>query len=480
MRNFISKTLYIVLLIFLVIIGKLFYLQIIDSQSLQKAVVENRVQQIVELPERGEIVDRNGYALAKSVLASDIAIYPNLIRSENHQKNVAKALSETLGVNYTKVLKQAKGDEMWSSVKKRVDYDDVSKLRQIIEEDSLGGIEIKQSPKRYYLNDELGSSFLGFVNYNNEPGAGLELSLNKDLGGTPGYTLAEMDNMGREIAIGFQSISTPVDGKKVTLSIDKYIQYVLEKNLSEAMEEMDAVGIHGVVLDPNNGEVLGMASYPTFDPNDYDKSPKSTWTENVASYVYEPGSTIKPIYMAMALENKSIDTDFISSSGSTSVQGTVIKDWNKGGWGTVGLEDIIVHSSNVGMINISREMSEKQVVDGLKKAGFGKRTGIELPAEEIGLFPSEKSLIDDPQKMATTSFGQGISVTPIQLITAFSEVINGGYDIQPSILRKIQNPFGNVEYDSTDNQQKGDKIYSPEVSKTIREYLKKNMEIPKT
>lgn len=464
---------YLAILLCVVFFARYFYLQVVRSDHFQEKVTEQRVKEIIQLPERGKIVDRNGNVMALSLMAQDINVYPNLIETENHQKAVAELLSKTLNLSYDKVLKVVQGNDYWAPIAKRVEPEKVIKIKEA----DLGGIEITQSPKRYYPNQNVGSSILGFVNQENVPGAGVELSLNHYLSGIPGYTVAETDNVGKTIPIGFENISTPVNGQQVTLTIDNYMQYVLEKRLAQAQEEMNPVGIHAVLMKPQTGEILAMASTPTFDPNNYGEFEPKTWTNNPVSYVYEPGSTFKPVYMALALENGNItpESTWYDGVGSINVNGTWLKNFDSRGLGEMTLEDIITNSSNVGMVHISRSMTSKEIVTALKDKGFGQKTGIEMPGEEAGLFPSAEQLDGDPLMKATMSFGQGIGITPVQLVTAFSEVINGGMDITPTLLDKVEDENGNVLYERKEQGNK--RAYKKEVSASMKTYLNANSHV---
>lgn len=479
MKQTIARSLIVVMVVFLVIAGKFAYIQLFQADELQKETVEQRVRKIKEMPDRGEIVDNEGRTLAMSLNAKNIAVYPNIMKKAETREKVARLLSDVLELPYNEVLKKVgtKNEDgklvQWASIANRIDPEKAEKLKT---SDYSGYIEISNAPKRYYPNGSLASTLLGFVNYESLPGAGIEMSLNHYLGGIPGYTIAEFDHSKKEIPIGFQTASKPVPGNKVTLTIDSYIQYALEQTLEKAAEEMEPEAIHAVVMDPSTGKILGMASYPSFDPNEYTEAKQEIINRNPASYVYEPGSTFKPVYMAAAMDAGYIDKNFTYYDGGTiNISGTTLRNWDSRGLGQADLEDIIINSSNVGMINISKTMTSKQMLEGLKKAGIGQKTGIELPNEEIGLIPSAERLDSDPLAKATVSFGQGISVTPIQLITSFSEVINGGFNLNPTIVEKVEDEFGNVQYEweQTDKEQ----VYKKETSESIKSYLKANMEI---
>lgn len=478
LKQTIARSLVLVMLVFAVIAGKFAYIQLIQADSLQKETVEQRVRTIKELPERGQIVDSEGRILAMSLNAKDIAVYPNIIGSDEKRKELAKLLSEKLELQYEDVLKlvSQKNENgsyaQWVSVARRVSPEIAQELKT---SKFTSYIEISNAPKRYYPNGSLASTILGFVNYESQPGAGVEMSLNNYLGGISGYTIAEFDNTKKEIPIGLQTASKPVSGQKVTLTIDSYIQYALEEAIADAAEEMDPKGIHAAVMDPNTGKILAMASYPFFDPNDYSNADLSVINTNISSLVYEPGSTFKPVYMMGALDAGYIDKDFsYYDGGNINVHGSTLWNWDKQGLGQANLEDIIVNSSNVGMVTISQQMTAAQTVSVLEKAGFGKKTGVELPNEEIGLVPSEDTLKNDPTVKATVAFGQGISITPIQLLTSFSEVINGGYELTPTLVEKVEDEYGNIQYEWTEEKVRK---YKKESSDIMKSHLKANMEI---
>lgn len=469
----------LVLAFFIIAVFKMIHIQFIKSDDLQAEIIKERVREEVILPERGNILDRNGNILSMSLLMQDVAINPNLIVSEKHQQKVAKVLSENIkGLSYDEVLKAAKDEKSkYKVIAKRVTYEAAKKIR----ESGIGGIQITQSPKRLYPNDELGATFLGFVNNNSDPGAGVEIKMNEFLAGKNGYTLAEMNPFGEIIPVGSQNVISPIDGQNVQLTIDSYMQHVLEKRLLKAADTVENGGlepqeIHAVIMNPQNGDILAMASYPSYNPNEYQKYDPKTWTNTPANFAYEPGSIIKPIFMAAALDSGALTGDEILPTGSTVVNGARIRDWNRGqGWGPQNLRGVIKNSSNVGMIAIANKMTNEQYLKGLEKAGFGKPTGIELPGEQSGFnHPTDKSLKDDPIRRANISFGQGIVVTPIQMATAFSEIINGGYELNPTLVKQVTDNNGNLIYAPS----KPNKVQKwSEFSATkMREFLKYNME----
>lgn len=465
------------LFIFLVVLmGRFFYLQVIKAEEFQQKAVDQRVLQIKQQPERGKIYDREGNPMVMSVTTYDIGIFPKFVKTKEQQEKMTNIIMKHLDLKESEVSKKVKSGVEWDNLAKRVDPEKAENLVKELKENNLGYVQLTHSPKRLYLNGDVGSSVLGFVNQENQPGAGVEIAMNKYLGGVPGYLLAETYSRGKVIPVGFSNNSTPIKGQDVKLTIDTTMQKILEDRLKQTMEELHPKTVHGVLMNPKNGDIYAMASLPSFDPNDFSKSDSKNWTRNPASYVFEPGSTFKPLYMMQGLENGTINgnTRFQDNAGGISVNGTWIKNWNRQPLGNASLEDIILNSSNVGMIQISQTLKDEQVLAGLKKAGIGQKTGIEMPGEEQGLIPSIESLKKDPVQHATMAFGQGLSVTPIQLVSSFSEIINGGKNITPTILKEVKDEFGNTLYEQ--KEQKQEQMYKKENADLIRGYLKSNME----
>lgn len=467
------KIFWLSLIVSIVIVGRLYHLQIIKANDLQEKVAEQRVKPKLDYPERGEMLDRHGKTLAFSEMSYDIAVYPKFIDTEEKKEKVAKILTDNLKIKHKDVMKainkkNSKGEPAeWASVAKDVDYLTMKKIREVND----GSIEMVQRPRRKYPNGELGSSFLGFVNLNKDPMAGLELSLNDFLSGTPGYTIAERSRSGKVIPVGYENISSPVDGEKVTLTIDAYMQLILETKLKEGMERVKAKGIHGLIMNPKNGEILAMASFPSFNGNDYMKYDPKTWNNNIGAFTYEPGSVMKPVIMGLALENGTIDESFTSQTGHITVGPHTISDWNGYGFGVLDLRNIIHHSSNVGMVKISDTMTAKQVYEGLTRFGFGQKTGIEMPLEEVGIMPTQEELEKRIRK-ATVSFGQGISTTPIMMAKAHGQIANGGYVITPHLVKKVEDDFGNIIYQHEEKEQQ--RVWSEKTNAIIKDYLRTN------
>ncbi|MCU7666929.1 penicillin-binding transpeptidase domain-containing protein [Bacillus thuringiensis] len=463
----------VVFVFFIIAILKVGYIQFIKSDDLQAEIIKERVREEVLLPERGNILDKRGNILAMSLVMQDVAVNPNLIVSKKHEQKVAKVLSDNIKeLSYDDALKLLKDKKSKYKVIAKQVPPNAAKL---IRESGVGGIQISQTTRRLYPSGNTGGTVLGFVNNNSEPGAGIEIKMNEFLAGKNGYRLGEMTPFGEVIPVGSQNVVSPVDGQNVQLTIDSYMQHVLETGLQEAVDRLHPQEIHAVIMDPNNGDVLAMASYPSYNPNEYQKSSPKAWTTTPANFLYEPGSIFKPIFMTAALDAGALDGDEVFPTGTTYVNGTRIRDWNRGqGWGPQRLEGIIKNSSNVGMINVANSMTNKQIVESFDKTGIGLTTGIELPGEQATYNrPTAKSLSQDPVRRANISFGQGIMVTPVQMITAFSEIVNGGHKIVPTLVKQVTDKNNNVIYAP---QKPKDRVFSEDSTSKMRGYLKTNME----
>lgn len=478
-KKWLVKLSWTALILYFIIYCGFFTIQIVKSDYFQKKVVEQRVKESEIKPRRGMITDRNGNYLALPKSTADIEIFPEFLDKREEQVQFSYVLSKYLDRSFYDILKKVETDKKYLKLENRVDPEKVEGIKKELKERDLNGIRFVSSPSRFYPNGSLAAGILGFTDFENKPQAGIEYRFDQYLAGVPGYQIGETYLNEKNIPIGFTNKSNARNGQTVTLTIDSYMQMILENRLQEAMEDekMAPKGVHGIVMNPKTGEIYAMASYPTFDPNHYSDYKPSTWTNNPASYVYEPGSTFKPVYMAMALEQGFIKEDdiFTDNKGFINLYNEkIINNWDNVGHGEMTLEDIIINSSNVGMVKISQKLTIADTIKQLSHIGFGKRTGIELPGEEVGLFPTKEGLQNDLVKKATISFGQGISITPLQLITTFSEVINGGFDLDPYLVKEVIDENNNPQYFA--DRKDGEKHYSVETVNAVKTFLKANME----
>ena len=252
-----------------------------------------------------------------------------------------------------------------------------------------------------------------------------------------------MDALGRPMGESGLNATRPQNMPTVYLTIDSKIQFVLEDALDRAMQETKSKAAAAVLMDPHTGAVLGMASRPTFDPNDFGEYPSSTWTNRAISIIYEPGSVFKPIVGCMGLsENIITPQTLFNDAGSIKIADRVIRNWDGEGRGYVPFEDIIKYSINTGMVQLGMQLGARQMTDYSKKFGFGQPTGIELPGEESGILYNPEDMYEPD--IATMAIGQGIAVTPLQMLRAICAIANGGELLKPYIIDKIVMPDGRV------------------------------------
>jgi len=332
----------------------------------------------------------------------------------------------------------------------------------------VDGIGIVEEPKRFYPNRELAASLLGFTNRDCVGIEGVELAMDNYLRGERSHLFCERDARGRLIVPAGAEVDVNSKGHSVMLTIDRNIQHIAEKELQAVVDKYRAREGIVLVLSPKTGEVLAMATVPSFNPNTPSTVPAEVRRNRPLTDSYEPGSTFKVFTLASALEMGTIrgSEKFFCENGSYVCDGRVIRDTRKHGW--LDVRDIMKYSSNIGVIKINEHMNVKRFYDMILAFGFGARTGIELKGEMQGIIPSREDF-DNRLRRATVSFGQGISVTPLQLATGMSAVINGGKMMKPYIVREIRDPEGNTVYRGKPQELR--RVLSPKTSGQMREIL---------
>ncbi|MBE0603751.1 MAG: penicillin-binding protein 2, partial [Deltaproteobacteria bacterium] len=333
---------------------------------------------------------------------------------------------------------------------------------------AVDGIGTVEEPKRFYPNRELAASLLGFTNLDSEGIEGVELALDNYLRGERAYLICERDARGRLIVPASTAVEVNSKGHSVTLTIDRNIQHIAEKELQAAVAKYKARGGMVLVLSPKTGEVLAMATAPTFNPNAPGSSPPSARRNRPLTDSFEPGSTFKVFTLASAFEMGAIGKSdmFFCENGKYPYAGRTIHDTHKYGW--LNGRDILKYSSNIGITKINERMNGDRFFDMIRAFGFGSRTGIELKGEVPGIGPSRKAF-ESRIRRATVSFGQGISVTPVQLAAGMSAVVNGGKMMKPYVVREIRDPEGNPVYRVEPRELR--RVLSPSTSAQMREIL---------
>lgn len=428
----------IIILLFLIIIFKVFYIQVIDYKKLNKLSSDLWNRNLPIEANRGKILDRNYKELASSKTTVSLVLVPNQIKNK---KLVSKELSKILNVSYEEIYKHVNKKvsiERVHPIGRRLSFEVADKINNL----KLDGVYLLKESKRYYNYDKYMSQTMGFVGIDNQGLAGLELTYDKYLSGKSGMIKYTSDAKGNKLELD-QKYEKPVDGMNVVLTIDLKMQKSLERELDNVVSKYNPDHAIGIVMNPNNGEVLAMSSRPNYSPSEYKKYNVEDINRNLPIWMmYEPGSTFKIITLSSALEEKVLNLEeHFYDPGYVKVENARIKCWKHGGHKDQTFLQVVENSCNPGFVRIGQKVGKEKLFDYIRLFGFGKKTNIDLSGEASGiLFNIDKV---GPVELATTAFGQGVSVTPIQQITAVSAAINGGILYKPYIVKSINEPETN-------------------------------------
>ena len=409
----------------LTLIGRLYHLQIIQYVDLV-ARGERQQQRTIEIaPTRGTIFDRQMQPLAMSLAVDSVFAIPAEIPNPDM---VADLIGPVIGIEKADLLAKFKAFKTFCWLKRKVSPEESARLRDM----NLKGIYFQKEMKRFYPKGDMAATVLGYVGLDDNGLGGLEYRFNDSIKGTPGRALIATDAR-RQSFESTTQLGQP--GKSLVLTLDENIQFIAERALAEAASKWKMEGGAVIVQEPNTGEILAMASYPSFDPNNFSQSASDARRNRSLSQVYEPGSTFKLVAVAAALEEKlTTPKEVIDCQwGSIVLAGHVIHDDHPHGSLTV--SQVMAQSSGVGVIKLGLRLGEDRFYRYVKAFGFGDETGIELPAEERGLLkpPARWSGIS----LGEMSTGQEVGVTPLQIISAYSAVANGGVLIKPRVVREV-------------------------------------------
>ncbi|MZQ81839.1 stage V sporulation protein D [Paenibacillus sp. 5J-6] len=423
-------------IIFTALILRLAYVQLWIGQDLANKAEDSWRRQIEFAPKRGEIQDRNGITLTYSMSTPTIVAIP--VQIQDPQSTAAK-LAEVLQGNADDIYKQITKKTSQVDIKpsgRKITIEKAQEVRNL----HLPGVVVAEDNKRYYPFSSLAAHILGFAGIDKGL-TGIEAKYDKELTGIPGNISYMTDAAGRPLAGTTDKYTSPKDGLNVKLTIDSHLQSVMERELDQAMVQYQAQNVVAIMMDPNNGEILAMGSRPTYEPGNYKNYPTETYNRNLPIWkTYEPGSTFKIITLAAALEEKKVDlkNEPFYDPGFIEVGGARLRCWKRGGHGSETMLQVVQNSCNPGFVVMGQRLGKEKLFDYISKFGFGKKTGIDLGGEENGIMfkPSQVG----PVELATTAFGQGVSVTPIQQITAVSAAINGGKLFKPYVAKSFSNP----------------------------------------
>lgn len=477
---------------FIVLLLRLFQLQIVQHDYYESMAISQQLRETTVPAKRGTIYDRNMNILAMSVSTSNIYISPAEIAQDqeavdarakndptlyvNVADDIARSLSEILGVEYGKIYELTLDTDSWyNTIATKVDDDTVELVRQYKEDTGYNGVKIEEATRRTYPYSSLASHVLGFVGSDDNGLAGIEYYYDDALSGEDGRIVRAINGMGTDMLFtDYEDYYDAQDGQSIVLTLDDTIQYYLEKHLAEAVVDYDLQdGAAGIVMDVNTGAILGMASMPDFDLNNYTlvgergqaraaealdevtreailaEEREIMWRNKALSDTYEPGSTFKIISLAMGLESGAITVENnFYCDGHMEVLGRTgeLNCWNTYGHGAQTLAEAVMNSCNIAFVNIGQRVGAENFYDYARAFGFFEKTGVDLTGESGSIWWSEDVFFDpyNLSQLAAASFGQTFTITPLQLITAVSAVANGGYLMEPFIVSQILDEDGAV------------------------------------
>lgn len=462
---------------------RLFLLQTFNGEVYKKKALEQRQKTIEAIPDRGSILDRNKEPLAISVKLNIAYLFPQEVEDLD---KTTKELEDVLGVSALELQQKAE-EEMIVRVKSNLSNTEVEQLQ----ERSLRGVTIAPQNARYYPNGSFAPHLIGFTDDENRGVYGIEAMFDEDLHGIAGVSLLSITATGEVIPYDIQ-ISRNVDqGKNVVLTMDKAIQNSVNRHGQDIFDKYQPKKISIVVMNPNNGDILAMENFPKYDPNNprapLNEEEEDRWRELTEEQLleeyykrwrsfaindlYEPGSVFKFITAAAAVEEGSatVDSHYLCEGEVTDIPGIILKCYR---WyephGDQTLFEAMDHSCNPAFIQMARELGRDKFYKYIRDFGFGDLTGIDLPAEQSGMVPNSKDEITEAY-LATMSYGHGVAVTPIQVITALSAVINGGDLYVPRIVKEILDTEDNIIKDQPIIRKR--QVISEETSKMMREMM---------
>jgi len=474
------------------------FIQFVKGEEYQKKAYYTQTQKRQINPKRGTIYDRNGKGLAISASVDTVSVNPNALRSELNNdpgelQELAEGLAEILDMDAMDVMKVFNRNSRFEYVKRKIDRELGARVRNyVVQEKGIKNIYIDEDSKRYYPNGSLAAHILGFTGIDDQGLAGIELKLDATLKGMPGKIMNEVDVLGRPISFSKERYVEAVDGYDVFLTIDETIQYFTQKAIEQAALDYNLKrGAAAIVMNPNTGEVLAMASYPDFDPNHPDAKPyfvdnpewlgfasvedtellwQTVFRNRAVNDTYEPGSTFKAITAAAALEEGVVTPETTVVCKPYSLAGHTINCWRAGGHGQEDFTHAVYNSCNPVFVQEALAVGIEKFYTYVRMFGFQKRTGLEISGEPTdeeyrNLWHKEPKEID----LAVTGFGQRFQISPIQLASAYCAIANGGNLMKPMLVKQISDSNGNIIQKF--EPQVVRKVISEETSKTIRTIL---------
>lgn len=496
-----------ILVVFIALVAIIGKLQFIDGTWLKERAYSQSTSSTVVSAKRGTIYDSNGKALAISAEVDTVSINPEYLvvkekgevnkeKTQELREKMAQKFAEIFSLEYDDVLKKLNSSRSVETIASKVETDKVTTLKAWLSENKISsGVNIDEDVKRYYPYNNLASNLIGFCGTNNQGLDGIELSYDDELKGTNGKLTTAISVTQTAIPDQNEQYIAPENGSNIYLTIDSNIQTIVEKYLKQAVEENNCQrGGNAIAMNPENGEILAMATYPDYNLNDpytpneslsegWDKLSSqeqsnklySMWRNRAVLDTYEPGSTFKIIAASIGLEENIVETDTAGDfycGGSETVSGTRISCANRSGHGSQSLRNALENSCNPALIQLGQRIGVSTFYKYLDAFGFFKKTGIDLPSEGTSSFWREKNV--GPVELATMSFGQRFTITPMQLVKAAAAVANEGKLVTPHVVKEIENPdTGTVKTIQTNEERQ---VISADTANKIKDMMKSVVE----
>lgn len=448
-----------------IVIGRLFQIQIVRHEHYVTRAAKQQERTLVLSPVRGSIFDRRGRILAESIVAKSIYADPQAITDP---KKVARALAavKELRLDAREVERKLRARSEFAWIARQVDEEIADRVTKL----GLPGIYSLDEHRRSYPKGTLASNVIGYVSMDGEGLAGVEHSFDQYVRGRSGKVTLLRDARRGMYMVGGEGKNAPVDGQHVMLTIDEVIQFIAQRALDRAVDQYRPLSGSVTVLDPKTGAVLAMVSYPDFDPNKFRESSPATWRNRPVQDLYEPGSTFKIVTAAAGLEERLVTPSQLIDCADGGIEIARVRIREHGGhqYGLMSFEDVLAHSSNVGIIKIGLSLGKTRFYDYIRRFGFGEKTGVELPGEADGIVRKVErwSLLSN----AVMSMGQEIAVTPLQMVQATATIAAGGLSRQPFIVDRVIDGEGRVIWSHPPTAPK--RVVSEKTAAVLNELLK--------
>lgn len=496
-----------IFIVFIALVARIGAIQFIDGTWLKERAYSQSTSSTVVSAKRGTIYDSNGKALAISAEVDTVSVNPEYLvvkekgevnqeKTQELREKMAQKFAEIFSLEYDDVLKKLNSSRSVETIASKVETDKVTTLKAWLKENKISsGVNIDEDVKRYYPYNNLASNLIGFCGTNNQGLDGIELSYDDELKGTNGKLITAISVIQTAIPDQNEQYIAPENGSNIYLTIDSNIQTIVEKYLKQSVEENNCQrGGNAIAVNPENGEILAMATYPDYNLNDpytpneslsegWDKLSSqeqsnklySMWRNRAVLDTYEPGSTFKIIAASIGLEEKIVETDTAGDfycGGSETVSGTRISCANRSRHGSQSLRNALENSCNPALIQLGQRIGVSTFYKYLDAFGFFKKTGIDLPSEGTSSFWKEKNV--GPVELATMSFGQRFTITPMQLVKAAAAIANEGKLVTPHVVKEIENPdTGTVKTIQTNEERQ---VISEDTANKIKDMMKSVVE----